>query len=100
MEVSRVTISCCWSSSVGVKGSVEARISEGEEVTAKSRWWMVGTRWGASSIVCKKSSASAAMWRAAKGEMRWRADNRGEPSMTGGGSTVVTTTEEMLAVGL
>jgi len=70
VEVSRVTISC-WPSSVGVKGSAEERISEGEEVTAESRWWMLGTRWGTSSIVCKKSSASAAMWRASKGERRW-----------------------------
>jgi hypothetical protein len=71
VEASRVTISGYWSSSVGIKGSTEARISEGEEVTAESRWWMVGTRWGTASIDCKKSSASAAMWRAAKGEMRW-----------------------------
>lgn len=71
MEVSRVRISCCWSSSVGVKGSAEARISEREEVTVESRWWMVGTRWGAVSIDCKKSSACAAMWRASKGERRW-----------------------------
>jgi hypothetical protein len=72
-----VTISSCWSSSVGIKGSVEARISEGEEATAESRWWMVGTRWGTSSSDCKKSSASAALWWAAKVEMRWWAGNRG-----------------------
>ena len=34
VEASWVTISGCWSSSVGIKGLAEARISEGEEVTA------------------------------------------------------------------
>jgi hypothetical protein len=76
VETSWATVSGCWSS-VGVKGSAEARINEGEEVAAESRWRMMGTRWGTSSSDCRNSSASAAMWLAAKGEMRWCTDIRG-----------------------